>query len=131
MLTTASPAANDPNDKQAHKAMRDAAILVADATKHILGDISTREAALAALRTASKAVAASTTTLVADCKGVGSQLDPETYSSLCDTAAQAATRTHFQPTGCLLPIALYLILTHSNCRSCCRREGLLQLARQC
>ena len=39
MLATASPAANDPSDKQAHKTMRDAAALVADATKHILGDI--------------------------------------------------------------------------------------------
>ena len=69
MLATASPAANDPSDKQAHKTMRDAATLVADATKHILGDITTREAAMAALRTASKAVAATTSTLVADCKG--------------------------------------------------------------
>jgi hypothetical protein len=93
MWATASPAANDPSDKQAHKTMRDAATLVADATKHILGDITTREAAMAALRTASKAVAATTSTLVADCKGVGSQLDYETYSSLVDSANQAASRT--------------------------------------
>lgn len=92
MLATASPAANDPEDKQAHKVMRDSAVLVADATKHILGDITTREAALAALRTASKAVAATTTTLVADCKGVSSQLDQATYATLGESASQASAR---------------------------------------
>lgn len=94
LLASATPAANDPNDKSAHKAMRDTAQLVADATKHILGDITTREAALAALRTASKAVASTTTMLVTDCKGVGTQLDPETYNVLCENAAQASTRTN-------------------------------------
>ena len=48
---------------------------------------------MAALRTASKAVAATTSILVADCKGVGSQLDWETYSALVDSANQAASRT--------------------------------------
>jgi len=91
MLASAGTSANDPADSELHKKLREAAVAVAEATKGLLGDTSIKEAAVAALRTASKALASSTTTLVAECKGVSPQLDAETKNSMLTAAAQAAT----------------------------------------
>jgi len=70
MLASATVSAKDASNEDLHRALREDAAKVGEATKEILGDITTKDAALAALRTAAKATAAATSGLIADTKGV-------------------------------------------------------------
>jgi talin len=91
MLAAAGTAATDPTDHDLHRKLRESAIAVAEAAKGFLGTTSIKDAALAALRTAGKALAASTTALVVECHGVSAQLDTHTKHNLQSAAGQAAT----------------------------------------
>ena len=70
MLASATVSAKDPSNEDLHHTLREDAAKVGEATKEILGDITTKDAALAALRSAAKATAAATSGLIADAKTV-------------------------------------------------------------
>jgi len=91
MLTSATVSAKDPTNDDLHKALREDAVKVGEATKEILGDITTKDAALAALRTAAKATAAATSGLIADSKGVAREVDEATGRNLSEAAIVAAS----------------------------------------
>ena len=94
MLRSANPAANDPNNAEAHKELRDSAQKVSDAAKAILGDMTTKEASVCALRSAAKAVAACTSGLIADSKTACGKTDnAETRRKLHSAADEAGGAT--------------------------------------
>jgi len=90
MLQTASTAASGDMDEETAKRLRDEATAVGEAARRILGDMTTKQAAMAALRSASKAAAASASALVAESKGVARKADPETKADLSRAAEEAA-----------------------------------------
>jgi len=91
MLQTASAAASgDGGDEEVARRLRDEATAVGEAARKILGDMTTKQAAMAALRSASKAAAASASALVAESKGVARKADPETKADLSKAAEEAA-----------------------------------------
>eukprot|EP01087_Luapelamoeba_hula_P023545 TRINITY_DN867_c0_g1_i1.p1 TRINITY_DN867_c0_g1~~TRINITY_DN867_c0_g1_i1.p1 ORF type:complete len:2538 (-),score=652.11 TRINITY_DN867_c0_g1_i1:59-7672(-) len=90
MLGSAQLSAKEPQNDNLHKNLRDDAGKVADAAREILGDMTTKDAALAALRTAAKCCAAATSGLIADAKNVSTSLDPQSAHKLNDAAAACA-----------------------------------------
>ncbi|KAL6051699.1 hypothetical protein QOT17_019055, partial [Balamuthia mandrillaris] len=82
MLQSVAPSAQDPANADKHRALREAAARVAEATRNMLGDTTTKAAALNGLRSASKAAAAATSSLVAHSKGVYGDLDTEGQSNV-------------------------------------------------
>eukprot|EP00005_Dracoamoeba_jomungandri_P004888 CAMPEP_0174252644 /NCGR_PEP_ID=MMETSP0439-20130205/2023_1 /TAXON_ID=0 /ORGANISM="Stereomyxa ramosa, Strain Chinc5" /LENGTH=2477 /DNA_ID=CAMNT_0015333213 /DNA_START=52 /DNA_END=7482 /DNA_ORIENTATION=+ len=90
MLGAAAPAAKQPNNKELHDDLKAEAARVSEATREILGDMSTKEAAIAALRTACKGSAGATFGLVATVKDNANSLEADVAQQLLSAGNSAA-----------------------------------------